>query len=350
MSQGICLVCFSATRVLDIKNSGLQNVYEVLSDSQIQADLHPLCYICVTKLLQCQQLLKQINKENSENQSDINPLVRLKLCKTEEWSLPLDFVEIELTPLVTEIEIKKEYIKEKYVEGAAVEFVESPGRESKSPVEDAKSEWKNLKDCFTKHHKGTKSTTGRAPAKYFHRQWAKHMDIMKPHSSFASTITNLEQQSSSDAQSTHSCLSLQRTQARSHGYSQRRRQISSDSKNTFSNTDRIIRYLENKKSNFDATELIFKGYAKSIKQFSIPRQARIKMNIAKMIAEEEVAHYEETMLRFNQPSSNYLLSPVGAANTSRSSISSDHNAQSYIQSQEANTIHNSPFTQSTNDH
>ncbi|XP_041985558.1 uncharacterized protein LOC121737891 [Aricia agestis] len=134
MSQGTCLLCFSVTGVQDIKNTGLQNVYEVLSDSQIQAESHPLCYICFTKLLQCQQLLKQINKENSENQSDINPLVRLS-CETEEWSLPLDFLETELTPLLTEIEIKTEYnIKEEYVEGTAIEFVECPGRESKSPA------------------------------------------------------------------------------------------------------------------------------------------------------------------------------------------------------------------------
>ncbi|XP_041985559.1 uncharacterized protein LOC121737893 [Aricia agestis] len=107
MSQGTCLLCFSVTRVLDIKNTGLQNVYEILSDSQLQAESHPLCCICVTKLRQCQLLLKQITKENSEHRSDINPLVSLS-CKTQVWSLPPNFIEIELTPLITDIEIKRE--------------------------------------------------------------------------------------------------------------------------------------------------------------------------------------------------------------------------------------------------
>lgn len=201
-------------------------------------------------------------------------------------------------------------------------------------VEVAKNKWKNLKDCLTKHLKGTTTTAGQASTKYVHWQWAKHMAFMKPHLNFASTNTNVEQQSSSDvqdsqlrsdAQGNQPSSSLQGTHARSHRHSQRRRQISSDSENTpFSHTDRIIQYLENKKNNCDATELIFKGYARLIKQFSIQRQARIKMNIAKMIAEEEVAHHEETMSRMNQPSPHYPPSPVG--NTSRSSFSPNQNA------------------------
>lgn len=256
-------------------------------------------------------------------------------------------------------------------------------------VDVAKSKWRNLKDCFTKHLKSTKTTTGQISSKYLHWHWAKHMEFMKPYLNFASKNPNMElqstahvqdpqsnsklqgSQSSSDFQATLLGLDIQRTHMnlniqgnhqsgsdvrgtqsnsnvqgtqsssdvqgeqsnlsaqgillRSHGDSQRRRHrtpASSISKNIFLNTDKIIQYFENNKRNdYDATELILLGYAKSIKQFSVQGRARIKMNIAKIIMEEEIAHFEErdNMFVVNQSSK--------ITHTSRNSLSPNHNAQ-----------------------
>ncbi|XP_041985485.1 zinc finger protein 846-like [Aricia agestis] len=130
MNQGTCLLCFSVAKVFNIKYTHLQNVYEELSGIEIQADPHPLCYICYTKLLQSQQLLKQIQENIRASQTDARPLIQLSMVENYAWSLPQNSAKIQLHPVT----IKEENIKEEYVEGTAVEFVESPGRESKSPA------------------------------------------------------------------------------------------------------------------------------------------------------------------------------------------------------------------------
>ncbi|XP_041985557.1 uncharacterized protein LOC121737890 [Aricia agestis] len=131
MDQGICLLCFSVAKVFNIKYTHLQNVYEELSGIEvIQADPHPLCYICYTKLLQSQQLLTQIQENSRASQTDTRPLVQLSMVDNYAWSLPQNSAKIQLHPVT----IKEENFKEEYVEDTAVEFVESPGRESKSPA------------------------------------------------------------------------------------------------------------------------------------------------------------------------------------------------------------------------
>ncbi|XP_041985484.1 zinc finger protein 155-like isoform X3 [Aricia agestis] len=128
MNQGTCLLCFSVAKVFNIKYTHLQNVYEELSGIEIQDDPHPLCYICYTKLLQSQQLLKQIQENIRASQTDARPLIQLSMVDNYAWSLPQNSAKIQLHSVT----IKEENIKEEYVEGTAVEYVESSGRESKS--------------------------------------------------------------------------------------------------------------------------------------------------------------------------------------------------------------------------
>lgn len=45
--------------------------------------------------------------------------------------------------------------------------------------------------------------------------------------------------------------------------------------------------------NLDSTEHIFLGYAKLLKNFSARRQANVKMKIAKVMLDEELAHLDE---------------------------------------------------------
>ncbi|XP_041985486.1 zinc finger protein 492-like [Aricia agestis] len=109
MSQGKCLVCFSNTKVINIKSTHLQNVYEQLSGNAIQAESHLLCYICYAKLHQCEQLLKQIQKHDNENQAQVDQLVHLDIFNTNRWSLPDETEEIEVCP-----DIWKELVKDEH--------------------------------------------------------------------------------------------------------------------------------------------------------------------------------------------------------------------------------------------
>lgn len=59
--------------------------------------------------------------------------------------------------------------------------------------------------------------------------------------------------------------------------------------------DRVIEHLQNKRgrNDYDATELIFLGYAKTIKSFSLERQAQTKLEIAQVIMKQEIEHIRE---------------------------------------------------------
>ncbi|XP_050503726.1 uncharacterized protein LOC126882771 [Diabrotica virgifera virgifera] len=58
--------------------------------------------------------------------------------------------------------------------------------------------------------------------------------------------------------------------------------------------DSIISYFESrKKTEKDSTDLLFLSYAGLIKQFSGKRQAETKLQIAEIIAKQELMHYEE---------------------------------------------------------
>jgi hypothetical protein len=54
-----------------------------------------------------------------------------------------------------------------------------------------KNRWRNLRDCYSKHLKSIKITTGQATGKYKLWQWSKQMEFMKEHLAFAQTTTNL---------------------------------------------------------------------------------------------------------------------------------------------------------------
>lgn len=67
----------------------------------------------------------------------------------------------------------------------------------------------------------------------------------------------------------------------------------------------MVNYFENKRARYDKTpiDLIFSGYAKTVKSFSLKRQAITKIKIAQIIGDQELEHIEE-MESLSRPLSN----------------------------------------------
>lgn len=65
-----------------------------------------------------------------------------------------------------------------------------------------------------------------------------------------------------------------------------------------SSVNAVLEYLKNKRSapSMDAIDIMFQGYAQSLKQFSPQRQAKVKIKIATIMAEEEMLHQQEQIL------------------------------------------------------
>lgn len=66
-----------------------------------------------------------------------------------------------------------------------------------------------------------------------------------------------------------------------------------------SSVNKVLEYFQNKRGryNFDATELILLGYAKTIKTFSLEKQAKTKLQIDEIIMRQEIEHQREQQQR-----------------------------------------------------
>lgn len=115
-------------------------------------------------------------------------------------------------------------------------------------------------------------------------------------------ITDREcEQTSQDISSTGSAISespLSSITATSTptGTGTRKRARSSTNPKQTSSVDSLINYFQTKKkTDMDATELLFLAHARTVKTFSGKRQAITKMKIAQVIMEQELQHQEELL-------------------------------------------------------
>jgi hypothetical protein len=89
-----------------------------------------------------------------------------------------------------------------------------------------------------------------------------------------------------------------------------KRKIDSDA----DNTEKVLDYLRNKKKKeWDSVDHLFMSYAKSFKQLSVRKQGKIKVELAKLFADAEIAEVEElqnnAMNRLTSSSPVLILSP-----------------------------------------
>ncbi|XP_026481551.1 uncharacterized protein LOC113388380 [Ctenocephalides felis] len=188
---------------------------------------------------------------------------------------------------------------------------EDIGKQLNTTGEDIKKKWKNLRDTYTKH---LRSQAGHLAAKnYKNWPWAKHMDFVKPFQSSVNNAAN-NAQKEKDAK-TMKCESMESAEEHAATFDElqlpefdeeqlpcylpneqpvevelheAKTPCGSDIPNYFKRnaTHRCI-------ENLDGTEHIFLGYAKLLKNFSARRQATVKMKIAKLMLDEELAHLDE---------------------------------------------------------
>ncbi|KAL1488157.1 hypothetical protein ABEB36_015115 [Hypothenemus hampei] len=172
--------------------------------------------------------------------------------------------------------------------------------------DDLKKRWKNLRDCFSKYLRSEKTRTGQAAksiCRYKTWPWAQHMEVFKPFLQFAQTQSNITDdlaESSKIADGGIETWNIQNetTENRQKYYIilihiRKRKAL-----NSSTNVDKVIEFLDKRHSNVkndcDSIDLIFKGYAASVKKLSNRRQTMIKYKIAKIIMEEELAQEAET--------------------------------------------------------
>lgn len=208
--------------------------------------------------------------------------------------------------------------------------------------EELKKKWKNLRDSYAKHLRSLKTTTGQSAQKKLYKwQWAKQMETFRPFMSFAKTESNIAEvtgEENTDGESmtadinrsepSQSPLSSRTPQdeftldieqnvactQEEGGSSSRQTPVSlpKNSRRTNSNkrikaveetespTEKVITYLKdkhssckNKTAEMDAIDLIFAGYAKTIKKFSPQMQINAKLKLAQVMSELELQHEVE---------------------------------------------------------
>ncbi|KAL1516208.1 hypothetical protein ABEB36_000127 [Hypothenemus hampei] len=167
--------------------------------------------------------------------------------------------------------------------------------------DDLKKRWKNLRDCFSKYLRSEKTRTGQAAksiCRYKTWPWAQHMEVFKPFLQFAQTQSNITDdlaEKSSENVSEASTIEQERSTKILHNLNSYKKR---KALNSSTNVDKVIEFLDKRHSNVkndcDSIDLIFKGYAASVKKLSNRRQTMIKYKIAKIIMEEELAQEAET--------------------------------------------------------
>ncbi|XP_018575605.1 uncharacterized protein LOC108914314 [Anoplophora glabripennis] len=185
---------------------------------------------------------------------------------------------------------------------------------------DLKKRWKNLRDCYSKYLRSKKTRTGqqaKSICRYKSWPWAQHMEAFRPFLQFGHTEFNIsdlgaepspeagaEETDTSNVQSEITKIEIlpfeiNNTQEKHQEktlYTKRKRPEQPKSQTTF--VDKVINFLEkhqhkNTESSPDEIDLMFQGYAASVKKLSIRRQTLVKYKIAKLIMEEELAQQAE---------------------------------------------------------
>ena len=185
-------------------------------------------------------------------------------------------------------------------------------------VETVKKKWKNLRDSYAKYIRSLKTTTGQSAKRYKHWQWAPHMEVFKPFLQFSKTVSNVrcdvveinEINNIDDVENSQLCppdayetvqdsgdfaeipTSIPQTRKRSTATLNSTYNIQNT---TPSALDKVIGHLENKRGryDYDATDLLMLSYSKTIKSFSLERQAQTKFEIAQILMQQEINHIRE---------------------------------------------------------
>ncbi|XP_073977446.1 uncharacterized protein isoform X2 [Rhodnius prolixus] len=236
---------------------------------------------------------------------------------------------------------------------------ETLGRELRISGDILKNKWRNLRDTYGKHLKSVSPYAGPNVKKsYKHWQWATHMEYFKPYLSYSYITTNepeiidIDNDTSSNVfgasndfnESLAPTFDSQEQERHCYGQLQSVSSVIEQEidflpivckpKKQRQQEDRyklldvqpmedtlFQRYNENvhRSLELDATELIFLGYAKTIKTFSPRRQARMKVKLAQIITEEEEEDEEDVhqlqelaLSSMSGPSSSDLIIPGGS--------------------------------------
>ncbi|XP_063545691.1 uncharacterized protein LOC134753679 [Cydia strobilella] len=188
-------------------------------------------------------------------------------------------------------------------------------------VQILKVKWKNLRDCYKKHIRA-QTDDSKAVSSYKHWQWSKYLEFLRPHirsntntevvyhtedtKEYSENILNIKLEEmdhtnfGSDFEATE-CISKQPTKNKEkhskHNFGSdsdnlecvieqpdsKKRRIHSDL-----NVDHVKTQNNRDVHEFDDIELIFLGYAKTVKKMPLKRQISVKMKIAKIMMEEEL--------------------------------------------------------------
>lgn len=228
--------------------------------------------------------------------------------------------------------------------------------------EDLKKHWKNLRDSYSKHLRSLKTHTGQAASTNSYKTWpwAKNMDFLRPFLKFSKTATNVcnddngsnelpqcnyLSQTENLAASTNLETSLnpttpilKRTMEESENVDTdveaviprtKKKLIKETVSGCTSGVDKVISFLKQKKSDtesMDATELMFLGYAKTIKTFSARRQALTKMKISQLVMEQNLLQIEENEEKSSLGNSNFQYSSDTTPSASAASWYEDFSA------------------------
>ncbi|XP_067121320.1 uncharacterized protein [Centruroides vittatus] len=239
---------------------------------------------------------------------------------------------VEKRPAIYNCKLK-EYsnrdIKRKYWDEIGKEMYEKWDRYSaveKNELGDLlKRKWKNIRDSYARYLRSVESTTGHISKnvnRYKSWQWARQMEVFRPFLFSSRNDSNAHESNTeheaihpeweSDEQptreseyfenqsmdpSSNHCqdVSSSAVHIRDNESWNRNKRRRKEEVENYSSVDKVLDYLKRKgcHSSLDATELIFLGYAKTLKTFSPRRQIMTKMKIAQIMMKQELEEQDD---------------------------------------------------------
>ncbi|CAH0398023.1 unnamed protein product [Chilo suppressalis] len=176
-----------------------------------------------------------------------------------------------------------------------------------------KTKWKNLRDAYIKHircNKSNKTNAGATPKFIRHYKawpWAKHMSFLRPYLKYVQLRSHPQKKKldASELQKYQVQETLITDAGSSHQdninttdlpimYSHQQFTHNRLSDPTESQVDKVFDFLSKRHTDYDDIDLIFLGYAKTVKKMSKSRQATVKFHVAKLIMESELEELGET--------------------------------------------------------
>ncbi|KAI4465827.1 madf domain transcription factor [Holotrichia oblita] len=204
--------------------------------------------------------------------------------------------------------------------------------------DEVKKKWKNVRDSYAKYLRSQRTQTGQAAkcsSSYRTWPWAQQMQFFKSFLQFAQTTSNVSILNTSNNTSvTYSeeeteIEEPQNAQLPENPHASQNKELNTELPNTqddnrnivlnkrkkknkhspVSGVDKVISYLDSankSRQTKDELDLIFLGYAATVRKLNRERQVTIKYKIAKLLMEEELQQLNETLI--NSRSSTSLLS------------------------------------------